>query len=86
MRADLVRLLEVNRTGQSQGFYSRLSIAATIAHHYALLGDRESALTWLEEAARRRDDGPLTMRTMWYWQPYKDEPRFKAIEKLVGMP
>ncbi len=86
MRADLAHLLEVNTSGTSQGFYSRLSVAATIAHHYALLGDRENALTWLEEAARRRDDGPLTMRTMWYWRPYKDEPRFKAIEKMVGMP
>ena len=86
MRHDLAHLLEVNRTGMSRGFYSRLSIAATIAHHYALLGDRENALTWLEEAVRRRDDGPLTMRTMWYWEPYKADARFKAIESRIGMP
>jgi hypothetical protein len=52
----------------------------------AIIGDRENALAWLEEAARRRDDGPLAMRTMWYWQPYKGEARFKAIERRVGMP
>lgn len=70
----------------SRGYYSRLSIAGTNARHYAIIGDRDDALSWLEEAARRRDDGPLAMRTMWYWQPYKEDPRFKAIEERVGMP
>ena len=86
MRADLRHLLEVNSTGRSRGYYSRLSISGTIARHYAIIGERENALTWLEESARRRDDGPLAIRTMWYWQPYKDEPRFKAIERQLGMP
>ncbi|MGH9200133.1 MAG: hypothetical protein ACRD2A_02720 [Vicinamibacterales bacterium] len=54
-----MHLLEVDKTGKSQGFYSRLSIAGTIARHYAILAHRENALTWLEEAARRRDDGQL---------------------------
>jgi serine/threonine-protein kinase len=85
-RRDLHHLLEVADTGQSHGFYSRLSIAASIAMTYALLGDRDEALAWLEESTRRRDDGPLTMRTMWYWDPFRDDARFKAMEQALGMP
>ena len=86
LRADLAHLLEVDRTGRSQGYYSRVSVAAVIAYHYAALGEADRALAWLEEGTRRRDDTPLTIRTMWYWDPYRSDPRFQAVERLIAMP
>jgi hypothetical protein len=53
---------------------------------FAVIGDPDQAFKWLDEATRRRDDGPLTIRTMWYWQPYRDDPRYKAVAQQVGMP
>ncbi len=86
-RADVVPLIEADRTGQPPpAYYSRLSLAGAIARQFAVMGDRDEAFRWLEEATRRHDDGPLTLRTMWYWKPYRDDPRFKAIEQQVGMP
>lgn len=85
LRADLDVLIAADARGDSRAL-NLTSLASTIARTYAMLGDRDNALTWLEEATRRRDDGPLTTRTGWYWHPYRDEPRFKAVERLVGMP
>jgi len=86
-RYDVVRLVEADRAGRPPAaYFSRLALAGTIARQYAVIGDREQALTWLEEAARRRDDGPLAIRTASYWAPFRSEPRFQAIERLVGMP
>jgi serine/threonine-protein kinase len=86
-RYDVARLVEAERAGRPPAaYFSRLALAGTIARQYAVIGDREQALTWLEEAARRRDDGPLAMRTASYWVPFKNEPRFQAVERQVGMP
>jgi TolB-like protein/DNA-binding winged helix-turn-helix (wHTH) protein/Tfp pilus assembly protein PilF len=79
---ETARLLDVDRRGGG----GTLSLAATIARNYALVGDQEQALSWLEEATRRRDDGPLSTRVAWYWGDLRNEPRFKAIEKIVGIP
>jgi serine/threonine-protein kinase len=86
-RYDVVRLVEADRAGKPPAaYFSRLALAGTIARQYAVIGDRDQALSWLEEAARRRDDGPLAIRTATYWVPFRNEPRFQAVERLVGMP
>jgi hypothetical protein len=86
-RLDLAALLEADRTRTAPpSYYSRLSLAASIARQYATIGDGPHALDWLEEGVKRRDDGPLTIRTAPYWPPFKNDPRFKAVERLVAMP
>jgi hypothetical protein len=50
------------------------------------IGDRERALSWLDEAARRRDDGPLALGYASYWVPFRQEPRFRAVEQMAGIP
>jgi serine/threonine-protein kinase len=85
-RADLVDLLKAERSGTPPpAYFSRQSLAAAIARWYVAAGDRDHALTWLEESVRRRDDGPLTVK-QWYWRPYVSDPRFQAIERVIGMP
>jgi hypothetical protein len=55
-RYDVARLVEADRTGRAPAaYFSRLAIAGTFARQYAVIGDREQALAWLEEAARRRE-------------------------------
>jgi TolB-like protein len=86
-RYDVARLVEADTAGRAPAaYFSRLALAGTIARQYAVIGDREQAMTWLEEAARRRDDGPLAIRTASYWAPFRNEPRFQAVQRLVGMP
>lgn len=85
-RADIAELLRVNKTGARSRLANPGSVAGTLARFYATIGDRDNALSWLEEATRRHDDGPLAVRTMWYWTPFRSEPRFQAIERTLGMP
>jgi DNA-binding winged helix-turn-helix (wHTH) protein/TolB-like protein/Tfp pilus assembly protein PilF len=85
LESDLKVLLAADARGESRAL-NLTSLASTIARTYAMLGDRDRALTWLEEACRRRDDGPLTTRTAWYWKSYQQDARFQAIERLVAMP
>jgi serine/threonine-protein kinase len=85
-RADIEDLLRVNKTGARSRLANPGSVAGTLARFYATIGERDSALAWLEEATRRHDDGPLAIRTMWYWNPFRKEPRFQAVEKTLAMP
>ena len=56
----------------------------TFAQIYAWLGDKEQALTFLEKAFERHDELVYLIFDE-CWDPWRDEPRFEAIRKKVGM-
>jgi hypothetical protein len=52
---------------------------------HAQLGDKEQALTFLEKACEQHDE--LVFLTFdECWDPWRDEPRFEAIRKKIGLP
>ena len=55
------------------------------AQIYAWLGDKEPALTFLEKAFERHDELVYLIYDE-CWDPWRDEPRFEAIRKKIGMP
>jgi tetratricopeptide (TPR) repeat protein len=55
------------------------------AQTYAWLGEKEQALTFLEKALRRHDELVYLIFDE-CWDPWRDEPRFEAIRKKIGMP
>ena len=67
-----------SRTDQSY------SPSYNIAMIYNGLGDREAALTWLEDAVERRDVRLLLLKVEHKWDPLRSEPRFATIMKRLG--
>jgi tetratricopeptide (TPR) repeat protein len=57
----------------------------TFAQIHAWLGDKEQALTFLEKAFERHDELVYLIYDE-CWDPWRDEPRFEAIRRKVGMP
>jgi hypothetical protein len=57
----------------------------TFAQTYACLGDKDQALTFLEKAYARHDELVYLIFDE-CWDPWRDEPRFEAIRKKIGMP
>jgi tetratricopeptide (TPR) repeat protein len=55
------------------------------AQIYAWLGDKEQALTFLENACERRDELVYLIFDE-CWDPWRDEARFEAVRKKIGMP
>jgi serine/threonine protein kinase len=55
-----------------------------IAGYYAVLGEKEKALDWLE----RHFDEPQVwhqIKFLWWWDSLHDEPRFKALVRRAGL-
>jgi hypothetical protein len=55
------------------------------AQGYAYLGDKEKALSFLEQAVERRDFGATAMKVTPYFDPLHGDPRFIALERRVGL-
>jgi TolB-like protein/DNA-binding winged helix-turn-helix (wHTH) protein len=53
---------------------------------YAQWGRTEDALNWLERAYARHVGELITIRSVWLFDPIRDEPRFKDIEKRMNFP
>lgn len=57
-----------------------------IALVYAGLKDKDNAFTWLEKAYEARDKGLTYLKVDPCLDPLRDDPRFKDLEKRVGLP
>ncbi len=49
------------------------------------LDERQKALEWLERSYERRDVYLITINTRSDFDPLRDEPRFKAVVKKMGL-
>jgi hypothetical protein len=54
-----------------------------VAQLYATLGDRENAFRWLVRAYRARAGGMIFLNTSRWWNPIRDDPRFREIASRV---
>lgn len=57
-----------------------------IAEYYALAGETEHALLWPEKAYEERDPALWTIRGNNYFNSIRSEPRFKELERRIGLP
>jgi TolB-like protein/tetratricopeptide (TPR) repeat protein len=60
--------------------------AYEFAQLYSQLGDKKSALDWLETAYRLRDSGLQELKQDWQLDPIRDERRFQAILARMRFP
>ncbi len=57
-----------------------------IAEEYAYLGDKEQAFQWLEKAYAARSEEISYMRVTRCYDSLRSDPRYKDLEKRVGLP
>jgi tetratricopeptide (TPR) repeat protein len=57
----------------------------TLARLYTSVGELDSAITWLERAYERRDGMIVYLRGMPDFDPIRDDPRYQALLKKVGL-
>jgi len=57
----------------------------TLARLYASVGELDSAITWLERAYERRDGMVVYLRGMPDFDPLRDDPRYQALLRKVGL-
>ncbi len=56
-----------------------------IAVAYAGLGDRENTLAWLEKGYTEKDPRMLWLRSEYFWNDMRSEPRFKDLMKKLRL-
>ena len=56
------------------------------AETYALLGDKEQAMAWLEKAYDERDGFLAYVKTWPFYDPLRDDPRFQALQRRMNFP
>ncbi len=80
-RADALRLLaELKRRNQA-GYVP----AAAFVNAYLGLGENEEAFAWLEQAYKEQSNILLWLRVHPYFDPLRDDPRFKNLLDRVGL-
>jgi eukaryotic-like serine/threonine-protein kinase len=57
-----------------------------IAQGYIGLDDKERAFEWLEKAYQRRAVWLRTLKTDFIYDPLRSDPRFKDLQRRVGLP
>ena len=64
-----------------------------LARTYVMLGDKDRAFSWLEEAYRHRDIHSLSLDSHLAWinvdprfDPLRSDPRFKDLLRQMGLP
>jgi len=81
-KLDAMNVLEQLRTIAHSGQYvSRLHVALV----YNGLGDRESALSWLEKAYQGRDEYLVYLSVYPEFRNLHSDKRFQAIERQIGL-
>jgi len=78
----LQKELELNKEKFKQGKIS----AGVIAIQYALLGENEEALKWLEQSYENREDAMAWLKVEPAWIPLRSDPRFQDLMRRVGLP
>lgn len=76
LEADINFLVNVSKNPES---FNR------IAEDYAILGDRERALTWLERAVNERNFFMVFIKTNPLFSELRDDPRYNALVRRVGL-
>jgi adenylate cyclase len=59
--------------------------ALVIIGVYLFLDEKDQALTWLEKAYERRDPLLIMLNVYEFLEPLRQDPRFKAIQKKMGL-
>ncbi len=67
----------------ANGVYVR---PTAIANVYAVLGQREQSIRWLEKAYQERDGMLMFTNTDSLYKPYWSDPRFADLMQKIGMP
>jgi tetratricopeptide (TPR) repeat protein len=80
VRGFWLKQLDLNRARWNSDEYPY-----TFAQIHAWLGEKEQALTFLETAFERHDE-LIYLIFDECWDPWRDEPRFEAIRKKIGLP
>jgi TolB-like protein/Flp pilus assembly protein TadD len=57
--------------------------ASAVAEIYAILGDKEQALDWLEKAYKQSDDFLVFLNIQPQFENLRSEPRFRALVKKI---
>jgi eukaryotic-like serine/threonine-protein kinase len=56
------------------------------ARSYALLGEKDQAFEWLEQAYRERDNWLVMLKVFPWWDGLRSDPRFTDLVRRVGLP
>jgi hypothetical protein len=68
-------------------------VPVNIAEAYAILGDKDRAFYWLEQACARHDIGMAStdmemyfLKTDFLFDPIRSDPRFGDLLRRIGLP
>jgi tetratricopeptide (TPR) repeat protein len=62
------------------------SVAFAVAEDYALLGEQNKALEWLEKALRERDKSLMYLKVDDRLEGLRSDPRFVEMARRIGLP
>jgi len=80
-RADALRLLAELKRRKQAGYVP----AGAFVNAYLGLGQNEEAFVWLEQAYKEHSNILLFLKTHPYFDPLRDDPRFKDLIRRVGL-
>ena len=78
-----IETLKAQRKTQPSSAYGS---ACRIADAYAELGDKDQAFRWLNTAYQEHDEGLMGLKTDYYLDPLRSDPRFAELVRKVGLP
>jgi TolB-like protein/DNA-binding winged helix-turn-helix (wHTH) protein len=81
-KREALELINELKEGARQGHISSLIFAEA----YLGLGERDQALTWLEQAYEDRDEEMVYIKSDPRWDPLRSEPRFQALLRSMNFP
>jgi len=74
--------IELRLANRKAGHGSAYRLAAL----YADLGDKDQAFLWLDTAYQERDWQLMGLKTDFYLDPLRSDPRFAELVRKVGLP
>ena len=78
----LTKGIETRQAQRKAGYYS----AYRIAELYADLGDKDQAFRWLNTAYQERDVALMGLKTDFFLDSIRSDPRFAELVRKVGLP
>ena len=78
-----IETLKAQRKAQPSSAYGS---ACRIADAYAELGDKDQAFRWLNTAYQEHDEGLMGLKTDYYLDPLRSDPRFAELVRKAGLP
>jgi hypothetical protein len=69
-----------------QSAQHRFRMQSSLARAYAVLGDRENALTCLEKSYQERDFGLVLVGLIETYAPLRSDPRYINIRRKMNLP